>query len=101
MIYKISGYQKEGNAVLFPRHCSDIVEYVNRIRGIKEIKLTTSGMRGAVDMRSIIGLMSVAPVRGDLITILIDTEDSLSVSEVGTIVSQLKLIENPDTVKVL
>ena len=33
--------------------------------------------------------------------ILIDSEDSLSVSEVGTIVSQLKLIENPNTEKIL
>lgn len=100
MIYRITGYQDEGQSILYAKHCATIVEKLQKIKGINEITLTTSRMTGSVNMRSILGLMSVPAVRGDAIEILIDG-DALAASEVATIVKHAKLMSEGTLSKVL
>ena len=100
MIYSIGGTQAEGKPILYPAHCAKIVSALNKIKGIDEITLTVQGMEGSVDMRSILGLMSLAP-KGREIKILMLTTDALSASEVATIVAQLKIIEFPIITKII
>jgi phosphotransferase system HPr-like phosphotransfer protein len=91
-VYKIIVQTSKEKPTLYPQHCAKLVNIMHS-KNILEAKISIVGEKQKVDMKSILGLISLSPRAGAELEITYAVEDNISEKTITKMTELLKLGE--------